>query len=101
MHLVEKWKNALDQSKSCATLLMDLSKAFNCILLDLLIAKLQADGMDDDVLIFMSSYLRNRKQHVKNQGHNSKWLNLSKCMPQGSIFGHTVFNIFVNDFCWL
>ncbi len=83
MHLVEKWKNALDQSKSCGTLLVDLSKAFDCILHDLLIAKLQAYGMDENALTFMSSYLRNRKQRVKIQGHNSEWLNLCKGVPQG------------------
>ncbi len=81
MHLVEQWINALDQSNSCGTLLMDLSKAFDCIPHDLLIAKLQAYGMDENALTFMSSYLRNRKQHVKIQGHNSEWLNLSKGVP--------------------
>ncbi len=51
MHLVEKWKNALDKSKSCGTLLMDLSKAFHCIPHDLPIAKLQAyHDMDVDAL---------------------------------------------------
>ncbi len=49
----------------------------------------------------MSSYLRNRKQSVKIQGHNNEWLNLSKGVPQGSISGPIVFNLFVNDFCWL
>ncbi len=87
MHLVEKWKNDLDQSKSCGTLLMDLSKAFDCILHDLLIAKLQAYGIDENALTFMSSYLRNRKQRAKRQGHNSEWFNLSKGVPQGSIAG--------------
>ncbi len=101
MHLIEKWKNALYQSKSCRTLLMDLSKAFDCILHDLLIAKLQAYGMEENASTFMNSYLRNRQQRVKIQGHNSEWLNLSKGVPQGSISGPTVFNFFVNDFYWL
>ncbi len=79
---------------------MDLSKAFDGIPHDLLIAKLQAYGMDENAPTFMSSYLRNRKR-VKIQGHNSEWLNLSKGVPQGFISGPTVFNFFVNDFCWL
>ncbi len=101
MHLVEKWKHALNQSKSCGILLMDLSKAFDCIPHYLLIAKLQAYGIDENALTFMSSYLRNRKQRVKIQGHNSEWLNLSKGIPKGSISIPTVFNFFVNDFCLL
>ncbi len=75
------------------------SKAFDCILHDLPIAKLQAYGMDENALTFKSSYLRNRKQRVKIQGHNSEWLNLSKGVPTRSISGPTVFNFFVNDFC--
>ncbi len=95
MHLVEKWKNVLDQSKSCGTLLMDLSKAFDCISHDLLIAKLQAYGMDENALTFMSSYLRYRKQCVKIQGYNSEWLNLSKGEVYKSI--HQMTPIYIQE----
>ncbi len=64
-------------------------KAFDCIPNNLLIAKLQAYGMDENALTFMSSYIINRKQCVKIQCHNSEWLNLSKGVPQGSISGPT------------
>ncbi len=94
MHLVEKQRNALDQTKSCGTLLVHMFKAFGCILQDLLIAKLQGYDMDEDVLTFVSSYLRNREQCVNIQGYKSEWHYLSKGMPHGSISGPTVFNFF-------
>ncbi len=101
MTLVEKWKSTLDTSKSSGTLLMDLSKAFNCIPHDLLLAKLKAYGIEEGSQTLISSYLRNRKQHVIICGYCSEWLLLSKGVPQSSISGPSIFNVFINDFCWL
>ncbi len=50
---------------------MDLSKAFDCIPHDLMIAKLKANGISNQSLAFISSYLRNHMQRVNNLGiHN-------------------------------
>ncbi len=51
-------------------------------------------------LTLIASYLRNRKQRVKICGYCSEWLPLSKGVPQGSISGPSIFNFFINDFCW-
>ncbi len=92
MNLVEKWKSALDTSKSSGTLLMDFSKAFDCIPHDLLLVKLKAYGIEEVPLTLIASYLRNRKQCVKICGYCSEWLPLSKGVPQGSISGPSIFN---------
>ncbi len=94
MNLVEKWKSALDTSKSSGIFLMDLSKAFDYIPHDLLLAKLKAYGIKDGSLTLIASYLRNRNQHVKIGGYCSEWLPLSKGVPQGSISGPNIFNFF-------
>ena len=63
--LIETWKSQLDQKYFVGAVLMDLSKAFDCVPHDLLIAKMHAYGFDSDSLIFFYSYLKNRKQSVK------------------------------------
>ncbi len=61
-------------------LLMDLSKAFDCIQHDLLLAKVKTCDIEEVSLTLIVSYLRNRK-HVKICGYCSEWLPLSKCVP--------------------
>ena len=60
MRLIEDWKASLDNKKLIETALMDLSKAFNCIPHDLLIAKLHAYGLTTEALTFLYSYLKKK-----------------------------------------
>ena len=63
--MLEKWKNAVDKGKIFGTLLTDLSKAFDSLSHDLLIAKLNAYGFSLPALKLVHSYLSNRKQSTK------------------------------------
>ena len=65
IRLTENWKKHLDNKKIVGTVLMDLSKAFDCIPHDLLIAKLHAYGFNKKALTFLYSYLKRRKQSVE------------------------------------
>ena len=65
LRLIENWKKYLDNKNIVGTVLMDLSKAFDCIPHDLLIAKLHAYGFTKKALTFLFSYLKRRKQGVK------------------------------------
>ena len=76
---------------------MDLSKAFDCIPHDLLIAKLHAYGFSFETLTFLDSYLRNRKQCVKINNICNEFLKILSGAPQGSILSPILFNIFLND----
>ena len=59
--LLEKWRYDVDQGRMFGTLLTDLLKAFDCLLYDIITAKLNAYGFDMKALNFIYDYLRNRK----------------------------------------
>ena len=95
--MTEKWRASLDQNGTCAVLLTDLSKAFDCLPHDLLIAKLHAYGCDLPSLKLLNCYLRKRTQRVKINNFCSSWADILFGVPQGSILGPIVFNIFLSD----
>ena len=95
--MIENWKRALDKGKKAGVLLSDLSKAFDCLDHRLLIAKLHAYGCDYKSLKLILSYLQNRFQRVKVNSSFSSWSEILCGVPQGSIGGPTVFNIYLID----
>ena len=95
--MLENWKSALDKSKSVCALFMDLSKAFDTINHDLLLAKLKAYGFSREALTLMCSYLKNRKQKVVINNSASTTKTVIAGVPQGSIDGPILFNLFIND----
>ena len=74
--LVEKWRRALDKKQSAGLLTTDLSKAFDCIPHDLLIAKLHAYGVSIKSIRYIYDYLSNKKQRVRIKTSYSEWTDI-------------------------
>ena len=77
---------------------MYLSKAYDCIPHDLLIAKLFAYGLNGNALKYIYAYLKNRKQCVRVNNVCSDFKDIILGFPQSSIVGPMLFNAIKNDF---
>ena len=95
--LLEKWKAAVDKGKVFGALLTDSSKAFDCLNHELLVAKLNAYGFTLPALKLVHDYLSDRKQRTRVNNSYSTWFEILFGVPQGSILGPLLFNIFLAD----
>jgi retron-type reverse transcriptase len=87
----------LDNNKYVAAILMDLSKAFDCLPYNLLIEKLKTYRLSDKSLKLLLNYLANRKQCVKVGSSFSNWEEIYKGVPQGSILDPVLFKTVLSD----
>ena len=95
--MIEKWRNNVDKGKSCAVLLTDLNKVFDCIVDDFLIAKLEAYGFSYEALKVMYNYVTDRKRRTKVNNSFSDFIDLLLGVPQGSILDPLLFSIYICD----
>ena len=95
--MMEKLKQCLDNKGSTGILLTDLSKAFDCLIHDLLIAKLHAYGFGFNSIKLIYNYLNGRFQRVCINSSYSSLAEILFGVAQGSILGPTLFNIYLID----
>ena len=93
--MVVNCKKALDQGKEYCAFLTELSRAFDCISHDLIVAKLHSYGFPIESLKLINSYLSERKQRFKIDDQFSSWMDILFGVPQGSIQAPLLLNIFL------
>ena len=99
LSLVDSVLKTMDDKKCTIYMLLDLSSAFDTVEHDRELSILYNEiGLRDVALEWFESYLLDRRQAVNIKGSISEFSNTSYGVPQGSVLGPILFNIYVRNF---